>query len=60
MRVKSNLKILPYSLSLVTVVAALAVLFTTSQWQAAEKTNFLVIMGDDVGSFNIVGFRRVL
>jgi arylsulfatase A-like enzyme len=59
MRVKSNFKILPCGLSLVTAVAALAVLSTPSPLQAADKKpNILVIMGDDVGWFNIGAYHR--
>src|ERR1700751_5595764 len=59
MRVKFNVKVLPCGLSLVTVVATSVVLFTTRPVQAAEKKpNILVIMGDDVGWFNVGAYHR--
>jgi arylsulfatase A-like enzyme len=59
MRVKSNLKALPCGRCLVTALAAFAVLSTTSPAQAADKKpNILVIMGDDVGWFNIGAYHR--
>jgi ABC-type sugar transport system substrate-binding protein len=59
MRVKFDLKLLPCGLSLVTALAALAVLSTTSPVQAADKKpNILVIIGDDVGWFNIGAYHR--
>jgi arylsulfatase A-like enzyme len=59
MRVKSNLKVLPCGRSLVTALAAFAVLSATSPLQGADKRpNILVIMGDDVGWFNIGAYHR--
>jgi arylsulfatase len=59
MRVKFTLKVLPCGRSLVTAVAAFAVLSATSPLQGADKKpNILVIMGDDVGWFNIGAYHR--
>jgi len=59
MRVKFNIKALPCGLSLLTVVATSAVLFTTRPAQGADKKpNILVIMGDDVGWFNVGAYHR--
>jgi arylsulfatase A-like enzyme len=59
MRVKFNFKILPFGLSLVTALATSAILFTTGPAEAADKKpNILVIMGDDVGWFNIGAYHR--
>ena len=59
MRVKSKLKVLPCGQSLVTALAAFAVLSATSPLQGADKKpNILVIMGDDVGWFNIGAYHR--
>ena len=59
MRVTSDFKILPCGFSLMAVVTASAVLSTASPVPASEKKpHILVIMGDDVGRFDIGACRR--
>ena len=61
MIVKYNPKILSYILSLVTVVApSAAILCMVCPARAADnkKPNILVIMGDDIGWFNIGAYHR--
>ena len=60
MTVKCSLKVFSCGLSLVTALAALAaILSAVCPAQAADKKpNILVIMGDDVGWFNIGAYHR--
>jgi arylsulfatase A-like enzyme len=60
MIVKYKHKVFSYGLSLVTTVAASAAILSAAYpAQAAEKKpNILVIMGDDVGWFNIGAYHR--
>jgi arylsulfatase A-like enzyme len=61
MIVKYSPKILSYSLSLGTVVAAAAAILSMVYLARAadnKKPNILVIMGDDVGWFNIGAYHR--
>ena len=60
MTVQSSPKVFSCGLSFVTALAALAaILFVVQPAQAADKKpNILVIMGDDVGWFNIGAYHR--
>ena len=60
MRVKSNLRVLQCSFSFVTAAVASAVILCASDAVKAadKKPNILVIMGDDIGWFNIGAYHR--
>jgi arylsulfatase A-like enzyme len=60
MTVKSNAKISHYGVSLVTAVAASTLILSAIDPAKAadKKPNILVIMGDDVGWFNVGAYHR--